>query len=60
MKLRQVGYKARQIPQIQKIVARGEVVEVDEKLGERLLKHNTKLLVVWEPVTKQKKEGNKS
>jgi hypothetical protein len=56
VKLKQIGYKARQIPQVQKIVNRGEVVDVPKELGEALLKHNTKLLTVWELV-KSKKEA---
>lgn len=58
MKIKLEGYKERKIADLEKIVVRGEVFEVEDDFGKLLLAQNTSERIIWIEV-KEKKRRNK-
>lgn len=58
MKIKLEGYKSREIADLEKIVVRGEIFDVDDSFGQLLLAQNTPDRTIWGEV-KEKKGGTK-
>lgn len=59
MKIKLVNYKSRFIADLSKTVFLNEEIEVDDKIGNLLLKHNTDTQKVWEEIKIKKVRGTK-